>query len=354
MVELKSEWQIAGAGMYVQGNALRALREIDVAHDVVAAGWAIPDDTTHVADAQGRLLVEVKLQRIAGGDLPAVNPIRRQALHDILQAAVARAGVPVRMGMTVTAVEDGEQAAQVSFSDGTNAEYGVVVGADGIRSAVRSLVFRRGEPRFTGYSNWRVLLPRPVWAVRPTWFMGLGKSFGIIPLSQSECYIAGVTKEPDNPRFARGALLGLMRSRFSAFGGPVPELLAAVPAAEDVVYTPIEEILLPLPWALRRVVLVGDAAHASTPFWAQGASMAIEDAVLLAELLAHERTPWAAFAEWMRRRHPRCLFVQQGSMDTGRRSHDESEGALERLYGYLRVHGARDVAARYAKLAEPI
>ena len=248
----------------------------------------------------------------------------------------------------------GDDAAQVRFSDGSSKAYDLVVGADGIRSTVRRLCFAGYEPQFTGYSIWRVLMPRPEWNVRPIWFMGLGRTFGVVPLSTAQCYLAGVTKEPGNPRHARAELRNLLRERFGSFGGPIPELLAAVTPADEVVYTPAEEILMPLPWIGRRVLVVGDAAHASTPFWAQGASMAIEDVVVLAELLALGNPIEATLAAWQARRHPRCLFVQQGSLATGQRSHDESPGALDRLYAHLRANGARDAEARYARLAEPI
>ena len=109
----------------------------------------------------------------------------------------------------------------------------------------------------------------------------------------------------------------------------------------------------PAPWHKGRVVVLGDAAHAGTPFWAMGASMAVEDAVLLAMLLAGAAPVSEVLPRWMAMRHERCLFVQRGSMETGRRSHDESPGALEARDHYIRNLMLADVKRRFARLAEP-
>ena len=110
---------------------------------------------------------------------------------------------------------------------------------------------------------------------------------------------------------------------------------------------------MPAPWHKGRVVVLGDAAHAGTPYWAMGASMAIEDAVLLAILLERNAAIAEVLPDWMARRLERCLFVQRGSMETGRRSHDESPGALEARAHYMRNLMQSDVERRFARLAEP-
>jgi len=361
LIELKPAFDVIGAGLYLQSNALRALADIGVVDQIVRSGFPLSGDYTLVGDVLGNILARPRYPRIAGPEVPCMVPIRRRALHAVLAAAVAREHGPPRMGLTVEAIDDRlGQPVDVRFSDGSTGRYGLVVGADGIRSRVRTLIFPGVEPQFSGFANWRVILPRPPVIDRPFWLMGAGRSIGVIPIAVDLVYMAGVSKEPGNPRHAPEDLPTLYRRRFADFGGPIPALLDQIRAPQQVVYTPIEEVHLPPPWHRGRVVLIGDAAHAGTPFWAQGASMAIEDAVLLAALLEAGLAPPAAspealqavLARWMGKRLDRCLFVQRGSLETGRRAHDEAPGALAALQDYARHRLEADVARRYQRLAE--
>lgn len=353
VVEIKPAFDIAGAGLYVQGPALRAFLDIGVVEAIVAAGLPLADDTSLVTDSAGNPMARPSYPRIAGPDIPSVVPIRRRALHEILARAVEAAGVGVRMGVSVERLDQAPDGVEACFTDGRTDRYDLVVGADGIRSRVRTLLFPEAEPQYTGYANWRVILPTPAGLERTTWMMGTGTSFGIVPIAPGQVYIAGVSKEPGNPRFDRGELPALCRSRFAEFGGFAPALLAQVTSPDQVVYTPIEEVRLAPPWHKGRVVLLGDAAHAGTPFWAMGATMAIEDAVLLATLLARGAPVAEVLPDWMARRLPRCRFVQDGSLQTGRRSHEESAEALAARDHYVRNLMVGDVERRYATLAEP-
>ncbi len=356
LVEIKPAFDIAGAGLYVQGPALRAFQDIGVTDAIVREGEPLADDTSLVCDIDGNIMASPRYPRIAGPDIPAVVPIRRKVLHDILARAVEASGVTVRMGVSVDTIDDTGASARVRFTGGEGGEYGdydLVVGADGVRSKVRALVFGGPEAVFTGYANWRVILPRPPGLERTIWMMGQGTSFGIVPIAPEIVYIGGVTKEPGDPRYERERLPALCREKFAAFGGFAPDLLTQVHLPEQVVYTPIFEVLMPAPWHKGRVVVLGDAAHAGTPFWAMGASMAVEDAVLLAMLLTRSDPVAEVLPRWMAMRHERCRFVQQGSMATGQRSHDEAPGALKARDHYIRNLMLADVQQRYARLAEP-
>lgn len=356
IVEIKPSWDVIGAGMYVHGNALRALDEIGLVEEIMQRGYRCEDDTTIIAGIDGRAKASPKLQRIAGKDIPALVPIKRQALHEILNQSLIRSGVPLRMGVTVDQIVDDprEHRVEVTFTDGSGGTYDLVVGADGIRSRVRALVFGAIEPRYSGFANWRVLLPRPNDLTRVTWMYGNGTSIGIIPLSQDELYVAGVTKEPEDRRYPFEELPRLMREKFANYGGAIPKLLDQVRNPGQVVYTKIEEVLQPAPWYRGRVVILGDAAHASTPFWAQGAAMAVEDAVVLAAELAKDAGIDAVLATWMERRHDRCIFVQQGSLRSGTQIHTVPSAAPDHSANELAARIQSEIDARYARLAEAI
>ncbi|MGE5147330.1 MAG: FAD-dependent monooxygenase, partial [Candidatus Eiseniibacteriota bacterium] len=356
IVEIKRDWSIVGAGMYVHGNALRALATLGIVDEILARGWHRHDDTTVVAAADGRVLGRPVYPRIAGPDIPAIVTIKRQALHEILHGLVRRLGLAVRMGVTVTAIDDRSPRGPVSvaFSDGRNGDYDLVIGADGINSTVRRLVFGEVAATFSGFANWRVTLPRPAAVDSVMWMHGPGTTFGIVPISADALYLGAVSREPGNPRYAQADLARLMREKFRDYGGLAGLLLAQVTDPESVIYTAIDEVFLPAPWYRGRTVVIGDAAHASTPFWAQGASMAIEDAVLLAELAGAGAAPETFLPAWMERRFARCVWVQRGSRETGERSHQSGDGVRAQLDRYLIANIEQQVAERYARLGQPI
>ena len=353
LIELRGAFDIIGAGMYMQATALRAFEDIGIVDEVIAAGWPIWDDYTIIATVNGEFIAQSQHRRMAGPTRPIMVPIQRRALHDVLASNVVRAGVRVRMGVTVERLDDQGSHVMAHLTDGTREQFDLVIGADGIRSRVRELLFPEILPRYSGFSNWRVILPRPPELTHPTWMIGAGgKSFGMVPLSAEVLYIAGVSKEPGNPRFERDDLPRLCRERFAQFGGIGGALLAQVTRPEQVVYTPIEEVEMTPPWHRGRVAILGDAAHATTPFWAQGAAMAIEDAVLLARYLETDMALDALLEAWALRRYDRCSFVQKGSAAAGAGRHNESGETLEDRYAQIRVHGQADMDRRLAKLAE--
>jgi len=331
IVEIRPDWQITGAAMTLQGNALRALRDIGLASDTVAAGWHGGERPLVFTDTLGQTVMEPDVLNMVGPGYPPQIAIRRQALHEVLLRAVNAARVPIRMGATVKSIDDAGDEVRVAFSDGSSQGYDLVVGADGIRSTVRSLVFGDIQPRFAGFANWRALLPRPPSVNRMMWMWGHGRSVGILPVDGGQVFVAGVTKEKDATRYPTEDLARLFCDKFKSFGGVMPEVLAR--AGEGPwLYTVMEEIKLDPPWYRGRVVLLGDAAHAACPFWAQGAAMAMEDAVLLSGLLGEGRSIDAVLAQWMQRRHPRCMYVQQGSYDTGVLTHKDPESDLPKRF----------------------
>lgn len=354
IVEKSTNWNVLGTGMYVQNNALRGLDVIGVADKIVEAGWTSPTGLSTFVDWDGNVLAQTSVPPCPGSDFPGYVPIARPVLHNILYQAVTDAGVNIRMGETISQIDQFDDRAEVTFTDGSSASYDIVIGADGVNSSVRSLVFGEIEPEYSGFSNWRAILPMDQPMDHVTWQMGPEKSFGIIPISDDSLYVAGVSKEPGNPWFDADTLLDRMHERFSAFGNPTADLLKKITDPNEIVYTPIKEIIMEPPWHKGRVVLVGDAAHASTPFWAQGASMAIEDVIVLHWLLQEDRPITEILDEWQDRRYDRCAFVQNGSKITGVNGHAPGEEALQRTKEHLRNNAQSDVNRRYERLNQPI
>lgn len=315
LVEIKPEWGRSGVGIIQPSNALRALHAIGAARPCMEAGY--PYEHYDYLDGQGKLLSRAPGLK-AAPEFSAFNGIVRGTLHDILLGLAMRAGVRVRMGTRVTELSQDHAGADVGFSDGVQARYDLVVAADGIYSEMRTRLFGQGcRARTTGQSAWRLTMPRPAELSQGIMMVGPGSKAGFIPISRELMYLLLVTREPDGTRFERDELAGALRHRLEGFGGLVRECLRHVTPDADVIYRPMEVVMLATPWHAGRVVFIGDAAHASTPHLGQGAAMAIEDAVVLAELVSAQVSASALGEAYMQRRYKRASEIQNASLAIG-------------------------------------
>ena len=324
IVEIKADWSVYGVGIIQPSNQLRALDEIGLAKACIQCGaaflgWEICDDA-------GRAQTKVATPQWADA-YPPINGIPRPMLHDILTAEAARVGAIVRLGLTVEAIENRVDDVRVRFSDGSRGNYDLVIGADGTYSQVRRLVFGNDTvPEFNGLSVWRYNFPRPADMVWGSVYYGRQAKAGLVPMSRELMYMFVVSAEPGNPRMSREHMHEAMRKRLAGFTGIIGRLREDIVDPHGVVYRPMEPMLLPLPWHRGRVVLIGDAVHSATPQLNQGASIAIEDAILLAELLAQGRPLEDILGEFSQRRFERCRFVVEASSQLGRWELAEFEG----------------------------
>jgi 2-polyprenyl-6-methoxyphenol hydroxylase-like FAD-dependent oxidoreductase len=164
-----------------------------------------------------------------------------------------------------------------------------------------------------------------------------------------------VTNEPDNPRMPADRLHLLLRDRLAQFGHLVAPLRESLTDPRSVLYTAIEEIIMPPPWHRGRVVLIGDAAHASSPHIAQGAAMAVEDAVVLAELAGSGAPVPELLDRFMQRRYQRCKFVQDTSRQVGIEGNlADPEACRLRNERYRRLFADPQPRPHELQLAEPI
>ena len=288
LVERAPAWRPGGSGLYLPANAVRALHALGVGAEVERRGARITRQ--RMLDHRGRTLVDVDLEAL-WGDVGACVAITREDLHEVLRDALPE-GV-ARLGVGVTDVDpDG----RVTFDDGSTETYDLVVGADGIDSTVRRVAFPATEPRFLNQVCWRFVLDgepsQTGWTAR----LGSGgRTFLAVELGDGRiyCYADTNSTTPDAPD-------GDWRDLFADFADPVPGLLAR---ATDAYFAPLSEID-GSDWARPGLVLIGDAAHACSPSMAQGGAMALEDAVVLAELVREDRV-----ADYTARRAERVRWV---------------------------------------------
>ena len=300
LVEVKPEPTAIGSGITLQGNSLRVLRRLGVCEDVQRNGYAFDTLGLRAPDPAGTLIVEMPDVKTGGPDLPATVGMPRPVLARILIDRALAVGVKIRFGTTFTQLAPDATGVDVTFSDGSGGRYDVVIGADGIRSWTRRSLGIHLETKAVGMGIWRAFGPRPASVTRTDLYYG-GPSYiaGYCPTGEDSLYAYIVEDAQDRSTLTPAEQLAVMRELSLAYHGPWDEIREHLTDPSRVNYTWFETHLLDAPWNRGRVVLIGDAAHTCPPTLAQGAAQALEDALVLAELLverdALDQALWDAF-----------------------------------------------------------
>jgi 2-polyprenyl-6-methoxyphenol hydroxylase-like FAD-dependent oxidoreductase len=342
LIELHPRWNVLGVGISVQGPTLRALRSVDLLDRCLDEGFGYSELTN--CDQDGKVLSVVDLPRMLGPDYPSCVGIMRPVLHDVLFEAMSQAEVPLRMGLTLASLRQDESGVDVVFSDGSGGRYDLVVAADGAHSKLRELLFGAAQrPQYTGQAVWRAMVPRPANVKGRHSYYGPRHKSGFNPVSQSEMYIYLVENVRGDPRVEPERWPLRMRELLMDFGGYIGEVRDTITDPSRIVYRPVESLIMPPPWHKGRVVLIGDAVHTAPPQLASGAAIAIEDAIVLAEMIAAAGTAPDTLARFTARRFERCRMVVENSYQLGEWEKNPTTNA----------NPAALQAASYAQLAQP-
>jgi 2-polyprenyl-6-methoxyphenol hydroxylase-like FAD-dependent oxidoreductase len=312
IIERSERLRPAGAGIALSANALRALAYIGLDDIVRASGHEVT--VAAICDPNGRALLEVPVHAIVPGGTIALE---RERLHQALQRTL---GVPVSLGRAVIGYESRADGVRVRIDGGETLEADLLVGADGLHSAVRRVM--RGEEalRYSGQTSWRAIAGQ-VDTVQPDRFTeswGADQRFGIVPLGRQRVYWFAVMNAPQGGRDA-GDPREALRARFAGWHAPIDELLAAT-RPEVIIRTDIFDRPPIKRWTDGRGS-PGRRCASDDPGCRHGGGQAIEDAVVLAGAIAGEVTIEAGLARYEAKRLARANGFVKRSYRVGQVAH---------------------------------
>ncbi|KUL38919.1 monooxygenase [Streptomyces sp. NRRL F-4489] len=297
-----------GAFLTLASNGMRALAQLDASDAVASVGF--PLRSMRVLDGQGAELAHVPLGEADDARL-RYRCLRRGELNAALQGEAMRRGIGFSHGTRLVSVENGPEQVTAHFGDGSVATGDLLIGADGLNSTVRRSFAPGTEPVYAGQSVFYGYTRNAVVAQDTdllTMVRGSTGTFGYALSPDGETYwfarVTGPALASDElghpaPSHWRERLVELLRQDAT----PAADIVAS--SSDGIMATNATEIPPGTPWRSGRTLIVGDAAHAASPATGQGASMALEDAVILAKALRDAPGPESAFALYETCRRPR-------------------------------------------------
>ncbi|QWW72618.1 FAD-dependent monooxygenase (plasmid) [Rhizobium sp. WYJ-E13] len=340
IVERRNAPPTAGKSVFLLGNATRALGELGLLEQVLRMSFPIKAQT--ILSSRGRVLNHTETETEWAGCGPCVA-ISRQSLVKMLQASLERTSIDFGVTVVHTTSRLGRRA--VHFLDGRVEEYDIVIGADGVRSTIRAANFPQTAPRLIGFGAWRFVTDNYYGIDRWTAMLGAGRTLLAMPLPHSQLYLYADCAQDE---FGDGSIATL-KHLFANFAHPFDDIIADLDEDVDAHLAFLED-LPNQDYVGDRLVLIGDAAHASSPNMAQGAALAIEDGIVLARCLRNDQAIERALAKFSEMRRRRVEWVQkQGRM------RDRLRKAPDFVRNFLFLNfGTRLYRRAYRSLLEPL
>ena len=317
--EAAPELQAAGAGIWLPPNAMQVMDRLGLAKHMQQAGH--PIETLYLCDYRQGVLQTAQLDQAKKHFGFATTAIHRGRLQRILADSIGSG--QLHTGKACRNVVQEKKHVRVHFIDGSAATARVVIAADGIHSVVRQQLFPNSKVRFSGQTSYRAVAP----CTLPSTLNGHGyeiwaegRRFGYSTISAGEVYWYVSLNAPADTR-DKGALdKANLLKHFTHFPEPVSRLIQATPE-QQIVQTDISDLVKLPTWHSGRVVLLGDAAHATTPNLGQGGAQAIEDAYVLAQSLANHSDHRAAFIRYEQIRKVKAQHIVDRSWQFGKMAH---------------------------------
>ncbi|WP_336630549.1 MULTISPECIES: FAD-dependent monooxygenase [unclassified Microbacterium] len=335
--EAKPALSALGSGITLQGNALRAFGELGIWPQVEEQGYFFEGLNLRAPGPGAPIVAQLPDVQTGGPDYPACGGMYRPDLAAIMVARAEEAGATVRFGARVTGLVPSADAVELVVDGASAGDYDLVIGADGLNSTVRDLIGIATKPEPFGMGIWRAFVARPAEVTTSELYYG-GPVYiaGYTPTGEDTMYAFLVEDAQDRVGIADDEATRIMIEQSMAYHGPWESIRESLAQGAQVNYTWFTRHIVAEPWNRGRVVIIGDAAHSCPPTIAQGAAQALEDALVLTELLvssdAIDEAMWDAFHA---RRVPRATAVVEASAQLGRwqLEHDRDADAGGLIFG---------------------
>lgn len=304
-----------GSGITQPQNTYKVLKELDVFEECLNQGVQL--DFMEILDKEGKLIYKAD-QRFMNEDTPGRNSIWRSRLKNILLSKALSMGVTVQWEKNLRTYQETDDYVELFFEDGTTISTDMLVSFDGIRSKVRDIMLNREvSPHYLGLGTWRIPLTFEPNAISNTSYMLLNENtkVGIFPLTETEGYAFIMKPVSEDYWDYEEKRYETVNQILEPFHGKGEFVKTCFTKDTPIIFNLVEEVKLEEKWYSKRVVIGGDAAHASAPNLAQGAAMAIEDAIVLAEEVKEASSLAEAFNAYYQRRFPRASVIQSLSAE---------------------------------------
>jgi 2-polyprenyl-6-methoxyphenol hydroxylase-like FAD-dependent oxidoreductase len=314
--ETAEKFKPVGAGLSIAINAMKALEYLGLHTPVLEKGNQYAEGK--MLSTKGKTLQTLPMDKLRKKFNNTAVAIHRHELHDILANNLG--DIPVHFNKKCINMERSEKGIHLSFQDGTHIVTGYLIAADGIHSVIRKKLLPNSSPRFSKQTCWRGVCEKEIpgldyTVLSETW--GLGTRFGIVPLSNKRAYWFAVKDAPKEENIWATYTPAQLADLFKDYHSPVKEIILNTPASA-IFWNNLSDLTPIKQFAFDNILLLGDAAHATTPNLGQGACMAIEDAAVLQSLLKKEKDLIKVFQQFEKERIQRTTKIVNTSYQFGK------------------------------------
>lgn len=312
--EAAQQVEAIGAGLGMGANAIMAFDRIGIKDVVIRHGRVLESFTVY--DQKGKVITKADNNALTAKYGTNNFTIHRAELYKVLLSKLKKGQIVT--GKQAVRFKQNPDSVTILFEDGSKFETRYLIAADGIHSHIRKTLIPDSKPRYSGYSCWRAVIENTNLSISEsseTW--GKNGRFGIVPLADKKLYWFACINGPENSDKFKNFSISSLKNHFRDFHAPIPQILLHT-KDEHLLWNDICDIRPLNQFVFNNIVLIGDAAHATTPNLGQGACQAIEDAVILADEISKNSNLNLAFQMFEKRRLKRTRFIIETSQRIGK------------------------------------